>query len=56
MKGNLIDFEMGISDYVSFENIGENDINDLRHLTSLTGFNYSEILEKNFNKILKGEL
>ena len=38
------------------ENIEENDIVDLRHLVSLTGFSYPEILQNSFDKLLKGEL
>lgn len=32
------------------------DIIDLRHQVSLTGFNYQQLLEENFNKLLRGEL
>lgn len=39
-----------------FENTKENDIEDLRHQVSLTGFNYSEILERSFDSLLRGEL
>lgn len=55
-EGTSIDFELGKSTSIAFENIEENDVDDLRHLTSLVGFNYSEILEKNFNLLLQGEL
>ena len=39
-----------------FENIEEGDIEDIRHLVSLTGFNYQSVLEESFNKLLRGEL
>lgn len=55
-EGRPINFELGIGQCIAFENIEENDIDDLRHQVSLTGFNYSEILEKNFNLLLQGEL
>lgn len=35
---------------------GENDIEDLRHQVSLTGFNYDKILNESFDKLLRGEL
>lgn len=40
----------------AFENIEENDIEDLRHQVSLTGFNYDKILSESFDKLLRGEL
>lgn len=36
--------------------IYERDIIDLRHQVSLTGFNYQQMLEENFDKLLRGEL
>jgi len=36
--------------------IAERDIIDLRHKVSLTGFNYEQLLEENFDKLLRGEL
>jgi hypothetical protein len=36
--------------------IDKNDIIDLRHKVSLTGFNYQQVLEENFDKLLRGEL
>lgn len=39
-----------------FENTEENDIEDLRHQVSLTGFNYEELLNKSFDSLLRGEL
>lgn len=38
------------------ENTEENDVEDLRHLVSLTGFNYDKILNESFDKLLRGEL
>ena len=40
----------------AFENTEENDIEDLRHLTSLVGFNYEQMLNKSFDSLLRGEL
>ncbi|ALB46203.1 hypothetical protein [Clostridium beijerinckii] len=34
----------------------DRDIIDLRHQVSLTGFNYQQLLEDNFDKLLRGEL
>lgn len=39
-----------------FENTESNDVDDLRHQVSLTGFNYDQILNESFNKLLRGEL
>jgi hypothetical protein len=36
--------------------IVDRDIIDLRHKVSLTGFNYQQLLEENFDKLLRGEL
>ena len=36
--------------------IDKDDIIDLRHQVSLTGFNYQKLLEENFDKLLRGEL
>ena len=36
--------------------IDKDDIIDLRHKVSLTGFNYQKLLEENFDKLLRGEL
>lgn len=41
---------------VAFENTEENDIEDLRHQVSLTGFNYNQVLNESFDKLLRGEL
>ena len=41
---------------VAFENTEENDIEDLRHQVSLTGFNYDQVLNESFDKLLRGEL
>ena len=38
------------------EILEENDVEDLRHLVSLTGFNYDKILNESFDKLLRGEL
>ena len=40
----------------AFENTESNDIEDLRHQVSLTGFNYEELLNKSFDSLLRGEL
>ena len=39
-----------------FENTEENDVEDLRHLVSLTGFNYEKVLNESFDKLLRGDL
>lgn len=59
----LVESDTIDNDYVPYkktikylENIEENDIVDLRHLVSLTGFSYPEILQNSFDKLLKGEL
>lgn len=49
-------YEPYIKGYTTFENIQENDVTDLRHLCSLTGFNYQSIMEQSFDKLLRGEL
>lgn len=36
--------------------IADRDILDLRRQVSLTGFNYQQLLEENFDKLLRGEL
>lgn len=36
--------------------IDKDDIIDLRHKVSLTGVNYQQLLEENFDKLLRGEL
>lgn len=36
--------------------IDKDDIIDLRHKVSLTGYNYQQLLEENFDKLLRGEL
>ena len=46
----------GINTFRSFENTESNDIDDLRHQVSLTGFNYDKILNESFDKLLRGEL
>ena len=46
----------GINTFRSFENTEENDVDDLRHQVSLTGFNYDKILNESFDKLLRGEL
>lgn len=39
-----------------FENTESNDIEDLRHQVSLTGFNFDSLLNKSFDLLLRGEL
>ena len=39
-----------------FENMGENDVDDLRHQVSLTGFNYDKMLNESFDMLLRGML
>lgn len=51
-----IPFEPYIKTKKYLEGIEENDIEDLRHQVSLTGFNYDDILQKSFDKLLRGEL
>ena len=36
--------------------INSGDVIDLRHQVSLTGFNYQQLLEENFDKLLRGDL
>jgi hypothetical protein len=36
--------------------IVDRDVLDLRHIVSLTGFNYQSMLEENFDKLMRGEL
>lgn len=36
--------------------IVDRDVIDLRHKVSLTGFNYQQLLDENFDKLLRGEL
>ena len=43
-------------DNMSSEIIADRDILDLRHQVSLTGFNYQELLEENFDKLMRSEL
>ena len=38
------------------ENTESNDVDDLRHKVSLTGFNYDQILNESFDSLLRGEL
>lgn len=44
------------NDYMLSDIVYERDIIDLRHQVSLTGFNYQQLLEENFDKLLRGEL
>lgn len=62
---NTIQVELGsqATEYEEFipttkylENTEENDIEDLRHLVSLTGFNYDKVLNESFDKLLNGTL
>lgn len=49
-------FIHGKNVFRSYENTEKNDIEDLRHQVSLTGFNYDKILNESFDKLLRGEL
>lgn len=53
---SALPYEPFVSNENIFENTEENDIEDLRHQVSLTGFNYQELLDKSFDKLLRGEL
>lgn len=53
---SFISYEDFILTEKAFENTEENDIEDLRHLTSLVGFNYEQMLNKSFDSLLRGEL
>lgn len=53
---NNTEFEPFIPMEKAFENTESNDIEDLRHQVSLTGFNYEELLNKSFDSLLRGEL
>jgi len=49
-------FRMDRPDILFADIVDDRDILDLRHQVSLTGFNYQELLEENFDKLLRGEL
>lgn len=49
-------YEPYIKGYTTFENISENDVTDLRHLVSLTGFNCQSMMEQSFDSLLRGNL
>ena len=49
-------FEKFIPTTRYLENTESNDVDDLRHLTSLVGFNYDQILNESFDSLLRGEL
>lgn len=53
---DIREFEAFIPNTRYFENTESNDVDDLRHQVSLTGFNYKQILDENFDKLLRGEL
>lgn len=53
---SALPYEPFVSNENIFENTEENDIDDLRHQVSLTGFNYDKILNESFDKLLRGEL
>jgi hypothetical protein len=55
LAGNFI-WDISRQDKLSAYIIYERDIIDLRHQVSLTGFNYNQLLEENFDKLLRGEL
>ena len=44
------------ADNVLVDIVYDRDIIELRHQVSLTGFNYQQLLEENFDKLLRGEL
>lgn len=50
------EYELYIPTLKYFENTESNDIEDLRHQVSLTGFNYEQVLNESFDKLLRGEL
>lgn len=56
IKGSMILPFIPYNTTVFFENTEANDIDDLRHQVSLTGFNYEQVLNENFDKLLRGEL
>lgn len=43
-------------DTLAFENVENHEIEDFRHLVSLSGFDYTNILNKSFDTLLRGEL
>ena len=43
-------------DTLAFENVENHEIEDFRHLVSLSGFDYTSILNKSFDTLLRGEL
>ena len=49
-------YESFVSTQRFIENTESNDVDDLRHLVSLTGFNYDQILNESFDSLLRGEL
>ena len=54
--GNFTGYEPYKLSIKAFENVEENDIDDLRHCVSLTGFSYDKMLNDSFDKLLRGEL
>lgn len=56
LGSNILPFKNFNTGMSCFENTEANDVEDLRHLVSLTGFNYEQILNESFDKLLKGEL
>lgn len=40
----------------AFTSIDSNDVEDIRHQVSLTGFDYQQVLNKNIDKLFRGEL
>lgn len=46
----------GRNDLLFADIIVDRDITDLRHQVSLTGFNFQQLLEENFDKLSRGEL
>ena len=49
-------YEPGVYSESSLEIIERNDIYDLRHQVSLSGFDYEQLLNESFDKLLRGEL
>lgn len=49
-------FEDFILTQKAVQSVQKNDLEDLRHLVSLTGFNYTQMLNESFDKLLRGDL